>query len=68
LTTVQETSKKLKLQIILSSVCFWLGVLFLVVAANQPGDQGSGGFPALMITVGLIWYITTRLRIWWHHK
>ncbi|MGB1800466.1 MAG: zinc-ribbon domain-containing protein [Gammaproteobacteria bacterium] len=65
LLTIQETSKKLKLQIVLSSLLFWIGLLALmmVVAAEEEPVLSS-----MAIAVGLIWYLITRIRIWWHHK
>ena len=70
LTTIQETSKRLKAQIVMSSVCFWVGLLWIVVIANatQSGEKTSLAIPILLSAVGLIWYLTTRFRIWWHHK
>jgi len=70
LTTIQETSKRLKAQIVMSSLCFWVGLLLLVVVANatKTGEEFSPAFPILLSAVGLIWYLTTRFRIWWHHK
>ncbi len=68
--TVQETGKKLKLQILISSLIFWVGVIWLFAAINSAklSSEEPSSMPALLITVGLIWYITTRFRIWWHHK
>lgn len=69
LTTVQETSKKLKLHIIISSIIFWMGVVWLFVninAAKQGGEPSA--IPGLLLFIGVVWYIVTRFRIWWHHK
>ncbi len=69
LTTTQETSKKLKLQIIFSSVIFWVGVVWIFIAIEQEKNGGeSSPVPGLLLLVGMVWYIVTRLRIWWHHK
>lgn len=69
LTTVQETSKQLKLHIILSALLFWGGLLWFFVAASghQPGQEVSP-WPALSLFVGMVWYLVTKIRIWWHHK
>jgi len=69
LTTVQETSKKLKLQIVVASLMFWVGVIWVGVQIGSPptaGEQSSIGI--ILLAVGLTWYIVTRFRIWWHHK
>ena len=70
LTTVQETSKKLKIQIVIASIIFWIGVVWLiggVVSANQGGGEPSS-MAGLLLFVGIVWYMVTRFRIWWHHK
>jgi uncharacterized membrane protein YvbJ len=71
LTTVQETSKKLKLHIIIASVIFWAAVLWIIVIWEDvmTGEGArSASVPFIMALVGLVWYIATRARIWWHHK
>lgn len=66
LTTVQETSKKLKLHIIIASVVFWAGVLWAIVEFQA--DESPGFAWLVLVLIGLVWYIATRARIWWHHK
>lgn len=67
LTTIQETSKRLKLHTIGA-------VLLLLVAAiwffSEPKDidQPTSPWPLLLMFLGLAWYFVTRFRIWWHHK
>ena len=68
LTTVQETSKKLKLQIILASLLFWFGVGWVFVDNNSIIRPGESMAPPLLTVAGLLWYLVTRFRIWWHHK
>jgi uncharacterized OB-fold protein len=66
LTTVQETGKRLKAQIVIASVLFWVGAIWMTVgfgAASPPGVLAT-----LLIVVGFAWYVVTRARIWWHHK
>ncbi len=64
--TVEQTSKKLKLQSALSVVLLIIGAVWLWTAISA--DAESTTIPAWMTTIGMIWYITTRIRIWWHHK
>ena len=69
LTTVQETSKKLKVHIIFSSIIFWVGVVWFFVGINAAEEGGAQPiFPGILVFIGLVWYVATRLRIWWHHK
>lgn len=69
LTTIQETSKKLKLHIVIASVLFWVSVVWLFASvSNAPEDSGQAIIPSVILVVGLGWYLTTKFRIWWHHK
>ena len=68
--TIQETSKKLKLQILISSVIFWVGIVWLFIEVNKTIDSGAAPsqIPSFLLLIGMVWYITTRVRIWWHHR
>lgn len=69
LTTIQETSKKLKLHVLLSSIVFWIGVVWLIVGINAAKqDEELSAIPVILMFVGVVWYVVTRYRIWWHHK
>ena len=65
--TVQETSKKFKLQTLISASLIIIGFVWVIGAANTPQSEPSS-IPALIIFIGLIWYVVNRFRIWWHHK
>lgn len=65
LTTVQETSKKLKLHTLLSILAIVIGVVWWM--ATPEGAEPSG-VAILLVAGGLFWYLVTRFRIWWHHK
>lgn len=65
--TVQETSKKFKLQTLISVSLIIVGVVWLITVFNNPQSEPSA-IPGLLIFVGFIWYIVNRFRIWWHHK
>jgi uncharacterized membrane protein YvbJ len=60
LTTVQETSKRLKIHILISALLFWSGIILVFSEHFR--------FAGLPIFVGFIWYVITKTRIWWHHK
>ncbi|MFT5234775.1 MAG: putative membrane protein YvbJ [Shewanella sp.] len=65
--TVQETSKKFKLQTLLSVLLLIIGFFLAISLSNGPQSEPSA-IPGLLIFIGLIWYIVNRFRIWWHHK
>jgi uncharacterized membrane protein YvbJ len=65
LTTTQQTSKQLKLHMLLASLCFWVGLVWLIFSSTADAPS----FVAIiLLLVGIVWYISTRSRIWWHHK
>ena len=67
--TVELTSKKLKMQVLLSIVLAVVGIMVVVgSSSSESGSAGGATTGAFMIIAGIIWFITTRARIWWHHK
>jgi hypothetical protein len=69
LTTIQETSKKFKIHTIISVLAIIIGVVWLVGVPNAAEQGGESSFIApLLIFAGLVWFIVTKIRIWWHHK
>ena len=64
LTTVQQTSKKLKAELLLAIglASFGFLLLWLEGSSSQYGAIGGG-----LAAVGLLWFLITRIRIWWHH-
>jgi len=71
-TTVQETSKKLKLHTLGSVILILFGVIWVIAATSaveHGGDPGIGvSLAPFLIFAGFVWFIATRIRIWWHHK
>ena len=67
LTTIQETSKSLKLEILLSMCAFWVGTLWML-AISPAASFAAVVAPLLLAGLGVAWYVLTKLRIWWHHK
>jgi len=68
LTTTQSTSKKLKAHTMLAVLVFLAGLsLQFSLPETAPEDPGPI-WPAAMMAIGLIWYVVTRARIWWHHN
>ena len=70
LTTTQETSKKFKLQTLISVLLMIIGGVWVIVLSSEPDalEQGDMSAPTWMLTIGVIWYLVNRFRIWWHHK
>ncbi len=59
LTTTQLTSKKIKIQILLSIFIIIFGMV--ITAINYPVVG------ILTILGGIVWFIITKIRKWWHH-
>jgi uncharacterized membrane protein YvbJ len=73
LSTIQETSKRLKLQIAIAALIWWIGILWVIIGmtarSGYPNsDHGSLGIPGFMLFFSTFWYFVTKIRIWWHHK
>jgi hypothetical protein len=64
--TIELTSKKLKKQKIYSVVLFLLGIIIAIWDRNKRPFLYISGF--IMIFSGVIWYVITRVRIWWQHR
>lgn len=67
INTIQETSKKFKLQTLISVSLIIIGFIWLILVSNNPQSEPSSA-PGLLIFIGFVWYIINRFRIWWHHK
>ena len=69
LTTTQLTSKKLKMHTAISVLAVIIGAVWMMVQveAMKQGGEASAT-PTLLLVFGFIWFIVTRIRIWWHHK
>jgi len=64
--TIQETSKKLKLQALISGLVFIIGMVWLIGAPKTPGSFNPA--PVIVMLGGLVWFIVIRIKTWWHHK
>lgn len=68
LTTVQATSKRLKAHAALAVCLVIIGALGLVLQAASPPAAGGPLLISSALTVGgAVWYISARVRRWWHH-
>jgi len=58
---IEQTSKKLKMQLAIGSVLLILGFIFW-------GMFGSDSIGIIFLILGVIMVISTKVSIWWHHK
>jgi uncharacterized membrane protein YvbJ len=64
---IELTSKRYKLQKLLSILTLFLGLIIIVASSGNNSSNGSF-FGGLFLIAGIIWYIIIRYKIWWHHK
>ena len=68
INTVQETSKKFKLQSLISASLIIIGVVWATSSTSGDTTSEPSVIPGMFITIGLVWFVVNRFRIWWHHK
>ncbi|WP_404397927.1 zinc ribbon domain-containing protein [Idiomarina loihiensis] len=66
LTTTQLTAKSLKLQGLISLVIVIVG--FYIIITGDASDESTSIWPPLITFLALVWWVITRIRIWWNHK
>ena len=69
--TIQQTSKRLKKQIIIAVVLIIGGIILISTGANANKESTRAllfTFGTLAALLGAIWYIIVRIRIWWNHR
>ena len=64
--TVEQTSKQYKMQELLSGL-LCCGSIIVIIMAIANSQSGATAFGVLGLLVGMIWYISVRFTIWWHH-
>lgn len=64
-TTTQRTSKALKAQLFISLSLAMYGLLTWLLPHDDVTDGLS--WPARWIAIGGIWFVITKIRIWWNH-
>ena len=67
--TIEQTSKRFKLQLVLARLCYAIAVVWFVIclASAEAGDQMNAAWPVLMFVFAAAWAFVTRVRIWWNH-
>lgn len=67
--TTQRTSKLLKAQLAASMFLFWFGGFSWFFSDSGALDNSDGiSWSAAMLIIGGIWYVITKIGIWWHHE
>lgn len=64
LVTTQATAKNLKAQQAISTVVFLVGMALMFAGSGTD----TAMFGAIIMVLGIIGYVASRLRIWWHHE
>lgn len=68
--TIELTSKKYKLQMLLSTLLTFVSLFFMFNGCVRV-DSGLEGHVAIWVFgffAGLIWFCLVRFQIWWHHS
>ena len=65
---IEKTSKPLKAQGCLSGIVIAIAVVLGIAAvSSNPENKALGGFSTLLLVIGFVWFVVTRIRIWWRH-
>jgi len=65
IVTTQETAKGFKMHILISTLFILVGIVWAIGAGV---NSTNPVIPVVLIFAGLVWFLATRFRIWWHHK
>jgi hypothetical protein len=66
--TTQRISKTLKARLFLSASLFWFGLLSWFLPYGGALDDSEGlSWSASVMILGSVWYVITKILIWWQH-
>jgi len=68
--TTERTSKRLKFHSLLAALLCCASAVTIMAGWPEPGHRGAAPVVAIgmmVMLIGLIWFIVTRIRIWWNH-
>jgi len=69
LSTIQQTSKRLKAHIMFSCFALAIGLIWLLTGFVGEAENPSPSPIAItLLLLGSVYYLATKFRIWWHHK
>lgn len=63
--TIEQTGKGLKLQILLSIA---MGISSFIWFTKLENPQIEGHVPAALVGISIVWFVITKILIWWRHK
>jgi uncharacterized protein YacL len=78
--TVELTSKRLKAQLLFAILTIVIGFLLLSIGSYKlhlTAFSSSGPSPigtiisvigTITMLIGIVWYVITRIMIWWYHR
>ena len=67
-TTIQLTSKNLKLQILISKIVFICSLLYTISNASDPLMKSETVIGCIFVLLSFVRLGVIRFQIWWHHK
>ena len=68
--TIEKTAKRFKGQLVLCWLGFIVGVCWIIGAYMNADIQGRAPeikAPSILLICSAVWYLVTRVRIWWNH-
>ena len=65
--TTQQTSKRLKIQLLISAFLCCFGILNWFLPYGHSMELGGVSWAAGMGILGAIWYVIIKVMIWWQH-
>lgn len=66
--TLEKTSKPLKAQLFLSLFTIAFGALSWFLPYGHSADLAEISWSAAVTFAGAVWYVVTRVLIWWQHR
>ena len=67
--TIEKTSKRFKLQLVLSSLGVFISIIFVITNICKNGFDHNKTICSYWALVLLgAWNTITRIRIWWNHE
>ncbi len=67
--TIEKTSKRFKLQLVLSSFCVFVSIILIIANMCSHGfDNKKTVYSFWALALFGSWNTVTRIRIWWNHE
>lgn len=68
--TTEKTAKRFKFQLVLCWLAVIVSVIWFMCAKSNAEVQGRAAEyvgPSVLLVAAVVWYVITRIRIWWNH-